>query len=786
LALRVLAGLVLAAAALAQDQTAAQVTPKEPPPAVPPKSLSPGEWNIRCDSCESIGKIRHLRGRNGRPVELEDNQMLFRADEIDWDEDTGDVNARGHVYFRNFDKNEQIWADHLEYNTEDEKGKFYDVRGETRSKIITKPGVLTTNQPFHFEGQWAERLGERYILHNGWVTNCKIPKPWWRMRGPKFVIVPGDHATAYRSVFILRSFPILYAPFFYHSLQKEQRKSGFLMPTFVPASSRGFAFGLGYFWAINRSYDLTYRFVDYTSRGYAHNIDFSGKPRIGTDYDAIIYGVQDRGDTETPPQKFGGLSVSLLGKTDLGDGWTGRVSINYITSFRFRQNWTQSFNEAIGSEIHSVGFLNKNWSTYTVNVVFARLENFQQAEIDIAPPGSASPHYVADAVTIRKLPEVEFVSRDRQIWDRIPLWFSFDTAAGLLYRQQPVFSGNTLIDNYQTSQFMNRSNLAPKISSAFHWGDFDLVPSFAIHETYYGEAQAPYQDRYQVVGTNLVRSARDFSMDLVFPSLARVFNKKTRFGDKLKHVIEPRATYRYVTGVGTDFNRFIRFDETDLLSNTNELMLSLTNRIYAKRGDTVDEIFTWEVMQKRYFDPTFGGALVPGQRNVVASATDLTGYAFLVGPRTASPVVSLLRASPIGGLGLGWQADYDPTRRAIVDSSFSMDYRWKKYFVSAGHNSVHTDPVLTTPANQMRFKAGFGDTNHRGWSAGGEVIYDYRKAVVQYTTEQITYNTDCCGISFQFHRFNIGLRDENQFRVAFSVANISQTLGNLKKQDRLF
>jgi LPS-assembly protein len=779
-----LAVLVLAAGAFAQDQTAS----KEPPPAVPPRSLTFGEWNIRCDSCESVGKERHLRGLNGRQVELEDNQMLVRADEIDADEDTGDVQARGHVYYRNFDKNEQIWAERVEYNTEDEKGKFYEVRGETHPKIITRPGVLTTNTPYHFEGKWAERIGERYILHDGWITNCKLPRPWWRMRGPRFIIVPGDHVTAYRSVFVLRTVPVFYAPFFYHSLQKEPRKSGFLMPTIQPAGSRGFGFGLGYFWAINRSYDLTYRILDYTSRGYAHHFDFAGKPRVGTDFDAIVYGVQDRGDPASgnPPQKFGGLSLSLIGKSDLGAGWTGRVSINYITSFRFRQNWTQSFNEAIGSEIHSVGFVNKNWSTYTVNAVFARLENFQQAEVDIAPPGSASPHYVADAVTIRKLPEVEFGSRDRQIWDRVPLWFSFDSAAGLLYRSQPVFQGNTLVDSFQTSQFTNRSNLAPKISSAFHWGDFNLVPSFALHETYYSEAQVPFLDRYHTTGTNIVRSARDFSMDLIFPSLARVFNKKTRFGDKLKHVIEPRATYRYVGGVGSDFNRFIRFDETDLLSNTNELALSLTNRIYAKRGDAVDEIFTWELMQKRYFDPTFGGALIAGQRNVVASASDLTGYAYLVGPRSTSPVVSLLRMSPFLGLGIQWQADYDPRRHGIVDSSFSMDYRWKKYFVSAGHNEVHTDPALTTAANQMRLKAGFGDPNHRGWNAAGEVIYDYRKAVIQYSTEQVTYNTDCCGISVQFHRFNIGLRDENQFRVAFSVANISTTLGNLKKQDRLF
>ena len=39
----------------------------------------------------------------------------------------------------------------------------------------------------------------------------------------------------------------------------------------------------------------------------------------------------------------------------------------------------------------------------------------------------------------------------------------------------------------------------------------------------------------------------------VMPSLARVFEKKTWLGDKLKHVIEPRVSYRDVRGVHRDY-----------------------------------------------------------------------------------------------------------------------------------------------------------------------------------------------------------------------------------------
>jgi LPS-assembly protein len=56
---------------------------------------------------------------------------------------------------------------------------------------------------------------------------------------------------------------------------------------------------------------------------------------------------------------------------------------------------------------------------------------------------------------------------------------------------------------------------------------------------------------------------------------------------------------------------------------------------------------------------------------------------------------------------------------------------------------------------------------------------------LQYATVQVTYNTDCCGLSVQWRRFNIGLRNENQFRVAFAVSNIG-SFGTLRRQDRIF
>src|ERR1035438_9022150 len=68
--------------------------------------------------------VHKLRGSPGAQAEIENSQMLFRADEIDFDQDSGDVRASGHVFFHNFERNMKMWAGHITYNTDEETGKF--------------------------------------------------------------------------------------------------------------------------------------------------------------------------------------------------------------------------------------------------------------------------------------------------------------------------------------------------------------------------------------------------------------------------------------------------------------------------------------------------------------------------------------------------------------------------------------------------------------------------------------------------------------------------------------
>src|SRR5581483_2846931 len=187
-----------------------------------------------------------------------------------------------------------------------------------------------------------------------------------------------------------------------------------------------------------------------------------------------------------------------------------------------------------------------------------------------------------------------------------------------------------------------------------------------------------------VVDSSTNRHALDASVEVRPPVLEKVFDKEW-FGRKWKHVIEPEIRYRIVTGVN-DFGNVLQFDERDILSNTDEVQYGFVTRLYAKRlrspleecekpmtglavgaaapeqtlpwgratnqgekncvvGPEVREVVTWELAQKYFIDPTFGGALIPGQRNVFTTTEDLTGIAFVTQQRHLSPLVSRLRAA---------------------------------------------------------------------------------------------------------------------------------------------
>ena len=164
----------------------------------------------------------------------------------------------------------------------------------------------------------------------------------------------------------------------------------------------------------------------------------------------------------------------------------------------------------------------KHWSSFAFDVAADRDEEFENATPD-------------DTIVIKKLPEAEFLSRDRQILGGVvPVWFSLNSSAGFLDRTQPEF---------QTPTFVSRLDVYPEVTTAFHFAGFNLTASGSIRETDTATAML----NGVVSDQSLLRSAREIDVHLIPPSLERIFQSpKWLGGDKVKHVIEPRIDYKFV------------------------------------------------------------------------------------------------------------------------------------------------------------------------------------------------------------------------------------------------
>ncbi|MGH9482167.1 MAG: hypothetical protein ACRD1L_08735, partial [Terriglobales bacterium] len=278
------------------------------------------------------------------------------------------------------------------------------------------------------------------------------------------------------------------------------------------------------------------------------------------------------------------------------------------------------------------------------------------------------------------------------------------------------------------------------------------------------------------------------------PALERVYGGAAGIlGTRLEHVIEPEIGYHYTTGVGTDADEVIRFDDRDILADTRELEYGFTNRLLgagAAPGSS-RELVSWTLLQKYYFNPTFGGALQPGARNVFLTNALLSPFAAVALPLNFSPLSSVVRVSPFTRFDGEWRLDYDSHRHQVAASAFSGNFHFGKGFFSGSEYLLRppagTSP-LATPAqfDQLRLGGGYGDAVAPGYSVAAAVAYDLRSGQLQYTTFQLSHNWDCCGFSVEYRHFSLAtVRRENQYLISFNLANVA-TFGNLKRQDRLF
>ena len=729
---------------------------------------------LEADQQRQVGRIYYADGN----VDIHYQNSRLRADHVEYNEDTYVAIARGHVQLDYM--TQHVEADEAHYELRTGHGTFAHVRATFSIERKPSPILLVSSNPLYFEAEEAERLDEHtYRIKKAWMTVCDPDKPTWKFYAPEATVYLQKSVHLENGDFRVFSVPVLYLPYATFPAGKD-RESGFMIPNIGDSSSKGYILGESYYWAPTDWMDASLGGTYYSRRGWGQRADLRMRPWENAKLEATYNGVIDRGleqpqipgEPPVPPINQGGHEARLLFTALLPDGWRAVADLDNLTSLTYRLAWSETYTQAVNSEVRNSAFLTNNFRGFSLNFAALSYQNYLSASPDTY-------------VSLRAAPEVRFSSVDQSPFPQLPVYFSFEGFSDAVHRSETATA-----EPLDTPNFVPRSELAPTVTIPLHFGNWlDITPTFTLRSTYYGGQQ----ENGVYVPQGFFRTTEEFSVDFRPPSLDRIWSSKS--GTKWKHVIEPDIVYNYVNGVN-NYARFIRFDEDETLTDTNELQYGITQRLYRRKKDA-EELIRWRLLQKYYFNPTFGGALINGQRNVFQALDDITPFAFAASPRRFSPIISDLVIEPGKHFDTEFIFNFDPQRNQLTAIGTLLKLKpYKQSFLTLAHFSTTNLPtppdenppdfVFQARSNQVRALVGYGDLTRIGLNVTAGLSYDFTQEAFQNQILEASYNGSCCGFGFEYRRFSFGtIRNENQYLVVFRIANLGSA-GTLRRAEKLF
>lgn len=772
------------------DDPGEEALPIAQPEPVPPAGL-PVSW--KAERWTWVGHTATLYG-------VEDfhyRDYVISADKVVYNQETSELDAEGHLRMAGGPEDIALTASHGDMRLNMHTARFYDVTGTAGIRRTGRNIVYSTVNPFIFSARVLLQTGEgRYKIIDGTMTNCRLPHPDWQLLA-RHIDVSDGHASSTNMIFKLFGVPVFDLPYLRHPIDENGRESGLLIPIISTGSSiRGYTFGEQYYLVLNRSMDLVLGTEYFSKRGWAPNGDFRykgpGLDHLTFRWNALI----DRGFNqvqESGPHtgqvvhvSQGGADIVALGRKDFSAHSRIAGNVEYLSSYVYRLVFNDNYWQAVSSEVKSETYFTQNRNGFISSVGMARLQNFA---------GSAE----GDEARILHLPSLRFDAVDRRL---ATSWLNWGIGSSIAHlgRSEPGFHAHNI----------GRIDIYPHFSIPIVAGGWSIIPGGALRATFYSSTQMP-----DLTGANggvpgvshdpLHRMYGEASLDVRPPALERDYHL-ARSNKTLRHVIEPELTYRFVGGIGSAARNVLTVDTTDIATDTSELGFSLTHRLYVrpaaeKACSPLDlnipcnsrprEWASWQIAQKYYLNANFGGALIPGRRNVFDSTLDLTGVAFLTEPRNLSPITSRLRFEAIHNLRIQWDLDYDPKAGRFGANNIYAGYNWGITTVGLSRALLNAVDEQGSAASLIQSQlldpfVEIGRQNRGGFNLAAHGGYDFVHGALQYAGVQAVYNWNCCGLTIGYRRFALGsVRDETQYLYSFTLANFG-SVGDIRRSNTVF
>ena len=529
-----------------------------------PQVENPGESEVDVKANDAQLVENGTSVFTGNVVVIRGGQEL-QADRATYNQISGDITALGNIKVR--DSDIILNAQQAEWALSNDEGKLVDADYQLRESHARGSARTVYRQGI-----------EKTILKDATYTTCRTGDNAWLLESSNVRLDHVNDLGVARNVKIrLAGVPVFYTPYISFPLSDE-RKSGFLTPSFGNSDETGVDIQTPYYWNISPGKDATFTPRLMSERGLMLNTEFRylydrHKGKIDAGF-LLNDQLKNDGDLLNPNYKEDRKHFSLQHTGYFSSNWNTSVDYNYVSDDDYLQDFGSNLSLASTTHLNrqfSVGYTEDNWS------FVGRFQGYQTLT-NVNKP-------------YQRLPQLLFRA------------YLPDQAMGLTYGMKAEYVDFDHDDNVAGQ----RINLEPSVSLPWSSAAAFITPRIALRHTRYDLTDNVTAG----IDRTPTRTAPIASLDSgLFFERAMTLGQSSYI-----QTLEPRAFYLYIPerdqkdipvfdsslrtfNMGQLF-AYDRFSGSDRLGDANQLSLALTSRIINQK--TGRESFRVSLGQIQYF-----------------------------------------------------------------------------------------------------------------------------------------------------------------------------------------
>ena len=791
----------------------------------------PGFERVDSDAGERIGEHHWKRTGNVKLVLSGGTTIFADAAEVFLNEDR--AVATGNVVFTQ--GTSQISADRVDFNIKTRLGTFYNANGmatfqpprQTSPRGIAPAPVSAESTDIYFFGETIEKIGpKKYKITHGGFTTCVQPTPRWDLHADTVVLNIDHYTLLHQAVLKAKGVPLLYLPALYYPTKKDQRATGFLIPTYGSSTLLGQQIHNAFFWAIDRSQDATFAH-EYSSRTgqgttgeYRYNFgdgsDGEIKLHLRDQHEAhytLTNGKEDILKASRSYDLRGGAKQLLPGHL------RASATVDYFSSITTNQTYSVNIADASRGTRKYGGSIAGNWNGYSLAGAYDHIETFSGTDSSTITGGSPKLAFSTGESPLLGSPayfvvKSEYVHLLRETKKKTTVNRLDESDNGTTVDNLNESNNETTVDN----QNLTRIDFSPQVqfafkklgwlsvSSSFNWRDtfytrsLDANPANPAKPANLANAANPADPENPpnpanpagpgIVADPVNRRFFTAQAQIIGPVFGRIFDTPdSSYAEQLKHTIEPSLTVQRTSAID-NYSRIAKTDPDDsIVGGTTTLTYGVKNMLLARRRQasglpsSTRELVSVDLTQSYY---TNGKAAQVDARYLTSAAGAAAGIPSPgAAPGTFSPIHLSVRATPTNEVNATFTAEFDSHDRSLRTIYLTGSYKWT--------NRVETEASWSTkfriPRPQGAVASRRSDDTIRTENkvhtkdnrVGCRYSFDYDVLNSRTVQQRLSgfYNAQCCGIKFEYQSYNLDytgspvrLSADRRFFLSFTLAGL--------------